>query len=65
MSRRTTNTRSKPRRFLLNSPASQAVNGDEDGRPLKHLHQTVEKPFVVAMYRFKIFFKKLLGFTNA
>jgi hypothetical protein len=44
--------------------ASQTIDGDEDGGPLKHLDQSVEQPFVVVMSWLKIFFKNVLGFTD-
>jgi hypothetical protein len=44
--------------------AAQTIDGDKDRGPFKHLHQPVEKQFVIVMSWLKIFFKNLLGFTN-
>jgi hypothetical protein len=48
----------------LSDAAAQTFDGDEDGGLFKHLHQPVEKHFVVVMSRLKIFFKNALGFTD-
>ena len=52
-------------RVTWTGAASQTIDGDEERGPFKHLHEPVEKSFVVVMFWLKIFFKNALGFTDS
>jgi len=46
---------------LTDAAASQPIDGNENRGPFKHLHQPVEKSFVVVMFWLKIFLIACVG----